>query len=433
LGFPGQWGYIASATHRSLQLRHTRKLQEEYRDLGRVLTRNNQQIFEFRDEALGGFYLINLEDPDMYRSAEFSFGFIDELTENRREIFDSMLYPIRSSQGLPYTPFGAGTNPDGVGHSWVKKLWITRDFDNEYYTPDRFVFVPALPTDNPTWEANQNVQETLKSLPPHLRRARLEGLWDAPEGARFPQLSEDIHLFNIGEEWPKGVPEGWTIILGLDYGLRAPFAALWGAVNPRNGDIWIYREVYRSGLTAVHQAEEILGRTGYNEKIRGIYADPSIWNNLPAHEGRPSKTLRDLYHEGFGEDSRIGPMVKGINQPRHHTLETIDRLLDHRTSPKLYIERGCVNLWRELTGAVWSQRGASPGKREDIDPRLPDHAIDALRYLCHTHTEAPERLQEAMPSIATIRQTMEHERITRSEKQFARRARKHNAAYPNGY
>lgn len=405
LGFPGQWGAFMCATYNDLVNRHLSKLEEELGHLGRVKESTKRGLcFEFHDPTMGGVYLRNIDDPDKYRGAEFPYILVDELTEVTRKQFDNLLYPLRSSLPLPFKPFLAATNPDGFGHQFVKKLWISKDFEGENLNPDRFFFVPALPTDNPTYDGNV-YGETLSSLPEWKRRARLEGSWDAPSGARWPQLDSRTHLFNFQQRFPHGLPDTWQLIMGVDWGLKDPYCALWIAMDPEN-NAHVVREDYLADLSTDLQVERVLRKTQRNERVRIVYMDSQMWEvRRDPHDHLKTRGVAaaDLYISALRADGRFGPVVKGYKGLRRVAFDTLDRLLNPNNGhPDLFIEEGCVNLWRELTGAVWDTR-SNMYSREDIDPRSPDHAITALYYALHSYYLNPSgepsqnRDQELIP------------------------------------
>ena len=91
--------------------------------------------------------LRNLDDPSKYQSAEFAGIAIDELTKNTFETFEILRGSLRWP-GISWRPFLAATNPGGIGHLWVKALWVDRSFTGFPQLKDRakdFAFVQALP------------------------------------------------------------------------------------------------------------------------------------------------------------------------------------------------------------------------------------------------------------------------------------------------
>lgn len=116
----------------------------------------------------------NLDDPSKYLSVEFAVIAIDEINRNPKTTFD-MLRSRHRWPGIKDTRFIAGCNP--LGEAWVKNMWVKRLFPPDEKEQYEFVYVPALPTDNP--HLPQEYYKSLESLPENQRKAYLEGNWDA--------------------------------------------------------------------------------------------------------------------------------------------------------------------------------------------------------------------------------------------------------------
>ena len=80
--------------------------------------------------------LRNLDDPSKYMSSEFALIAVDELTKNEKEVFD-FLRMRKRWVGITDTKFIAGTNPGGLGHEWVRKIWLDREFEPGPTGPER--------------------------------------------------------------------------------------------------------------------------------------------------------------------------------------------------------------------------------------------------------------------------------------------------------
>lgn len=407
LGFKNPWGGLFCSTYNALQKRHLGRIKEELGHLGRIKeTRIEGGAFHFDNPELGGCYLLNLDNPDNLRGSEMSYILVDELSEITKRQFQDLLYIRPKNAEQPFFPVLCASNPDGVGHSWIKKFWITRDFTGESYSPTKFFFVPALPTDNPLWQSSQLFRDQFLQLPEHLKKARLEGCWDAPSGARFPQLSADIHRFKVSEQFPQGIPATYPIIIGLDWGGKAPYCALWIAVD-HNRNMWVFREDYEAGLTTDIIAERIRNKTASNETVISIYADNQMFQRRRDYTkyGAPSApSFTEVIEECLASDSRFPPLTPGFKPSRAQSLGTLDLFFNRDNQyPNIFIEEGCSELWRELTGAIWDERGMLAGKKEDIDPRNPDHAISALYYAANTYIEGPKPYLQPDPTSQEIR------------------------------
>lgn len=158
----------------SLNDRHLTKIKFEFLPW---LGTWNEQRKEFTLAKRWGSGIIafrNLDDPTKYLSVEFAIIAIDEINRNPKTTFD-MLRSRHRWPGIKDVKFLAGCNP--LGEAWVKNTWVKRLFPPEEKEQYEFVFVPALPTDNP--HLSEEYYKSLESLPEMQRKAYLEGNWDA--------------------------------------------------------------------------------------------------------------------------------------------------------------------------------------------------------------------------------------------------------------
>ena len=135
---------------------------------------------------------------------------------------------------------------------------------------------------------------------------------------------------------------------GLDFGLRKPFAAVWGVLD-RDGILWLTGEFYEREQSLAYVAEHVL---------RGVtwYADP---------EG--AREIKELHCAGF-------TIRKGEN-PRRPGIAGVRSRLKNGTLKIL--EGACPNL---LAEAQLYRYDPDSGRSED-PVKEHDHALDALRYL----------------------------------------------------
>lgn len=158
----------------SLEDRHLSKVKYEF---PAWLGKYNQQKHEFTlapEYGSGVIAFRNLDDPEKYLSVEFAVMGVDEINRNTIVTFRELRKRLRWA-GIKDVRFLAACNP--VGEAWVKNMWVKRMFPPEENEQYEFVFVPALPTDNPYLDASY--YKSLESLPESQRKAFLEGNWDA--------------------------------------------------------------------------------------------------------------------------------------------------------------------------------------------------------------------------------------------------------------
>jgi hypothetical protein len=158
----------------SLNDRHLTKIKFEF---PQWLGKFNEQKHEFTLAKRWGSGIVafrNLDEPEKYLSVEFAVIAIDEINRNPKTTFD-MLRSRHRWPGIKDVKFIAGCNP--LGEAWVKNMWVKRLFPVTEQEQYEFVFVPALPTDNP--HLPTEYYKSLESLPENQRKAYLEGNWDA--------------------------------------------------------------------------------------------------------------------------------------------------------------------------------------------------------------------------------------------------------------
>ncbi len=196
----------------SLNDRHLTKVKFEFPSwLGSF----NESRHEFTLSPRWGSGIIafrNLNDPAKYLSVEFAFIAIDEINRNPKTTFDTLRSRHRWP-GIKDVKFIAGCNP--LGEAWVKNMWVKRMFPPDEKEQYEFVFVPALPTDNP--HLDKSYYTSLESLPETQRKAYLEGNWDA-----FDETMDDkgyVRLVNDRELQASFVAQGdhsGYRIMGID-------------------------------------------------------------------------------------------------------------------------------------------------------------------------------------------------------------------------
>lgn len=335
----------------------------------------------YLDEKLGGgmIALRNLDDPEKYRSAEFAAIADDEVTLHDLETFNYLRGSLRWP-GITRPVYAGGTNPGGKGHGWVKNFWVDRIFPPEMRPlANEFRFVRSLPIDNP--HLSTVYWDDLKTLPPNLARAWVEGDWSVFQGQAFSSWRYDLHVVK-----PFSLPDSWARWRAVDWGYSNPFCCLWLARNPDNGRMYVYREAYQRDLTDRQQARLIMDMTPPAERVVTTYADPSMW---AAKSSGPAVTST------ADEYLACGVMLTRADNDRLSGKRKLDRLLQNLPDgmPAVQVFETCTDLIRTLPSLAYDKV-----KVEDIDTNQEDHAYDALRYGL---TQAREAQAEKKPIQAS--------------------------------
>jgi hypothetical protein len=396
-----------------LRDRQIKRIKEEFpRSLG-VVKSTQEEGLGFHLHSGGMIALRNLDDPSKYQGAEFAAVGIDEITKSEQEAFNLLRGSLRWP-GVDAPKLLTTGNPGGIGHAWVKQLWIDGDFPEEYIEAglgEQFAYVKGTPYDNPHLPAGY--WQMLRSLPLALRRAWLQGDWDVFEGQCFDEWRTERHVCR-----PFEIPERWTRWRCVDWGYAEPFACYWLAEDPntvsRDGRHrrYVYREAYAKGLTDPDQADLIREMSGQpvlqpeielpregprplgeyvgglgrlvipgremegGEEFEVTVADPSMWTQRSTR--RETESTADVYEKhGIPLTKADNSRISGKRRV-HQWLAWDDaegELLYPDGKPGLQVFDTCRNLIRTLPALPYDE-----SRPEDVDKKSEDHAYDALRY-----------------------------------------------------
>lgn len=205
-----------------------------------------------------------------YQGQEYDWIFMEEATQFTEQEFRGIGACMRGVNGIPKR-FYLTCNPGGIGHHWVKRLFVEGRFQADE-DPDDYTFIKATVDDNlDLMKSDPDYVKMLNSLPPDIRAAHRFGDWDALGGSYFPEFSRSMHTCK-----PFRIPKEWALYRCFDYGLDM-FACLWVAVD-FNGRCWVYREYAEADLPVSAAAEAMHAVTPDDERIQYTIAPPDMWN-----------------------------------------------------------------------------------------------------------------------------------------------------------
>lgn len=305
------------------------------------------------------------KDTLQYQGQSYDVIFLEEATQFTERQYDDIKQSNRLS-GLckSFRPRMYFTcNPGGVGHMWVKRLFIDRNYKNSERAED-FVFIPARVYDNKfIMENDPDYVRTLENLPDDLRKAMLDGDWDIFEGQYFGEFDRKVHVIE-----PFAIPSHWRRYRTLDYGLDM-LACYWIAVDIY-GRAVVYKELYEPNLIISEAASKIAAMT--SEYIDATFAPPDMWNRRQD----TGKSVFELFAERgiiltkAQNDRVMGwlAMKEWLKPFKDETGETI---------ASLRITANCLNLIRCLPALQYDQKNPNDCATE---PHELTHAPDAIRY-----------------------------------------------------
>ena len=381
--------YAHRTAHRALILRRSMPELRELIDKSRELYpkafpgckyREVEKMWNFPSGAKIEFGFLE-RDADVYRYQGQAYSWIgfDEITHLPTEFSWNYLASRLRTTDSEITPYMRCTaNPGGVGAHWVKKRYIDYSPPNvSFEGADGLTrkFIPARLDDNPYLAEDGRYEQMLKALPPTQRKQLLEGNWDVNEGAAFTEFSIDTHVIS-----PFQIPVHWERVKGIDYGYASESACIWAALDPSDGTLIIYRELYRKGLTGEDLGYRITEMELEDPfSVAGVL-DTAAWNRTGTTGPTVGETLVKQGHKLRRADKN---RIQGKIQI-HEYLR-----LQQSGRPRLQIFNNCPNLIRELQSIPLDK--ANP---EDVDTKAQDHAYDALRYLIMSRPRINDPLAE---------------------------------------
>lgn len=377
--YPGIKIMIVRRTYPELRANHINPMRTllgdcaVYKDSTKEFTFSGGSVIMFR-------HCSNSTDIDKYQGTEVDVLFLDEATQLTEEEYDRFKACVRGVNSFPKRIY-LTCNPGGVGHGFVKRLFVDRAF-KESENPDDYVFFKSLVTDNKAlMEADPDYIKQLEALPPKLRKAWLAGDWNIFDGQFFEEFKDvpahyrDRRFTHVIE--PFEIPDEWRIVRSFDFGFRKPFSCDWWAIDP-DGRAYLFLQLYgctetpNEGLkwspdkifSEIHRIET--EHRSLRGKIIDGVADPSIWD-ASRGEAIIEAADRHLVYFSKGDNKRLPGWMQC-----HYRLS-----FDEEGFPMVYFFNTCKAAIRTLPLLQYSN--TSP---EDLNTEQEDHFADSFRYFC---------------------------------------------------
>tara|TARA_R110000744_G_scaffold303087_2_gene411912 strand:+ start:2884 stop:4560 length:1677 start_codon:yes stop_codon:yes gene_type:complete len=381
--------YAHKAAHRALIIRRSMPELRELIDKARELYpkafpgskyREVEKLWNFPSGAKIEFGFLE-RDADVYRYQGQAYSWIgfDEITHLPTEFsWNYLASRLRTTDSTIVPYMRCTANPGGVGAHWVKKRYIDPCQPNDSFEGKDGLsrkFIPARLEDNPYLATDGRYEKMLMALPPTQRKQLLEGNWDVNEGAAFTEFTLEDHVIP-----PFQIPINWERVKGIDYGYASESACIWATVDPSDGTLIVYRELYSKGLTGEDLGHRITQMELSDPfSVLGVL-DTAAWNRTGTTGPTVGETIVNQGHKLRRADKN---RIQGKIQIHEYLrIQTTGRA-------KLQIFNNCPNLIRELQSIPLDK--SNP---EDVDTRAQDHAYDALRYLIMSRPRVNDPLSQ---------------------------------------
>lgn len=295
-------------------------------------------------------YFRGLDDPLKVTSITVDVGclcwmWIEEAYEIMKEAdFDILDESIRGQveEGL-FKQITLTFNP------WNEHHWIKKRFFDAAPDPDLLALTTNYKCNEWLDDADKKVFDTMQKQNP--RRYRVAGLgdWGIVEGLIFENWKEEA--FDIDAVKKIAAIKS---AFGLDYGYTNDPSALWcGMVDLKGKKIYVFDELYKTGLSNEKIYDNINAMGYRKERIRADSAEP-----------KSNDRLRDL---GI---SNIRAARKG--------KDSINNGIDYIQDFEIIIHPRCVNFLTEISNYTWDVDKFGKKLNKPIDDF--NHLMDAMRY-----------------------------------------------------
>ena len=274
-------------------------------------------------------------------------------------------------------------NPGGVGHAWVKRLFIDRTYINEEREED-YEFIPSKVYENDWLMKNDpSYIRTLENLPEERRKAMLDGNWDVYDGQFFDEFNREIHITD-----PHKLPTTFRLYRVLDYGLD--MLACYHVMVDTQNNIKIIHEIYESNLIVQEAALKIKETTkslGFSEDdVYLTLAPDDLWSR----DATIGKSAFDIFYDnGLTLTKSSRARIDGWLAVKElmKVYETRDPLTGNMIKKaRLQIFSTCRNLIRCIPLLQYDSK-----KYNDVstEPHEITHGPDALRYFAIYWVSSP--------------------------------------------
>ncbi len=408
LRWPGIKLLLLRRSYPELYVNHITPLRAELK--GCAEWQESHKQFVFRNGSLLRLgYLADDGDLLRYQGAEYDVIAVDEATQITERQFDCLRACVRGVSDAPKRMY-LTCNPGGVGHAWVKRLFIDRRVpDGE--DPRDYDFIPAKASDNTAlMKACPDYLTRLAAIrDPKIRSAWLDGDWNIFEGQFFTDLCEE-HMSDmtipdaVGNVSADGGADansayaysGARLFAGMDYGFDMLSCVICAAYP--DGSVAALYEVRKSGLTLSAAAgvieaavRRVEGGTGL--KTEYIAMPPDMWNRRQ-DSGRGGVEIMIT--------SACLPPVRRADARRAAGWQNMREYISGRRMdgrPKLVFLEGCRALYDDLRALTHDPRSPDDASTEPHDIT---HAPDALRYALMSRPSGGETERDMTAGAGTM-------------------------------
>lgn len=242
---------------------------------------------------------------------------------------------------------------------WNEHHWLKHRFFDAAPDPDILAMTTNYLCNEWLDAADKKVFDTMKRNNPRRYRVAGRGDWGIVEGLVYESWEE--RLFSVDEV--RKTP-GIKPAFGLDFGYtNDPTALFCGLIDTGSKTLWVFDEIYKTGMSNEDIAVAVTEAGYAKERIRADSAEP--------------KSIDRLYALGL---TRIRRARKG----KDSVSNGIDFIQDY----KIFIHPRCTNFLTEIGNYTWDT-DTKTGKKLNRPIDDFNHLMDAMRYALEEYSAGP--------------------------------------------
>ena len=324
-------------------------------------------------------YLKGADNPDSLRGVSLMGAVLDEFAffKNGSDVWRKIIRPaLGDKQGWAIF----SSTPDGVHNPFYDIVELAKEKMMEH--APRWFYSHATALDNPhfpeqEWHDTKEEYESEGKIDEWVQE--WEAKFTTPSSLVYNEFDTDIHVIS-----PNKIPrENMTYAIGMDFGLKDPFAAVFVAID-KDDNWYVYDEIYLPDLPVDKIASVLHSKMGdqYFTRIIGDSAG--------------STEIASLKSKAMG-DNRVWvtPAKKGKDSIRAgiRLVKTQLYVRESTGKPKLFVGSNCKALTREFQSYkrlrdAWGEPSETPEDRNN-------HLMDAIRYLFLDHLAAKQPIKKS--------------------------------------
>lgn len=323
-------------------------------------------------------YFWGLDDIEKLKSLEIGTFWIDEVNEVAENTFNVLKGRLRHKKH----PKRLGLlTSNSEGKNWTYKQFVLGKGIRTEKDLHQYKLIKA-PSDENT-NLPEDYMEILNSYTGDLYDRYVKASFNVFEGQIFPDFDREIHVIP-----PFAIPETWKRYGGIDHGERNPTTYVWIAVDPRNSDLYVYREYVKSGEFVDQHVKNVYNLNS-NEKIEKIEIDPSVKSVRGGSGKKVDMEYKEEWQKVFGYSMPVHYANNDVNAgiARMHKYLRVDPTKEHpvtkkQGAPKIYWFNTCTTCIDEMEGYKWKKISSANENDPDEAPRKKDdHTVDPTRYI----------------------------------------------------